>query len=105
MLSGGQRQRLTIARALYADPAILILDEATSSVDAENEGLIREAMTELMKGRTVLVIAHRMATVENADRIVVLEKGRVAAEGTHGELVKTSATYRDLCARQLETGA
>ena len=105
MLSGGQRQRLAIARALYSDPEILILDEATSSVDAESEHLIREAMAELMKGRTVLVIAHRLVTVERADKIVVLDRGRIQTTGTHAELVRTSGVYRDLCARQLQTGS
>ena len=105
MLSGGQRQRLAIARALYADPEILILDEATSAVDAESEQLIREAMAEVMKGRTVIVIAHRMVTVERADKIVVMEGGRIEAVGTHAELVKRSTTYRELCARQLQDGS
>lgn len=96
MLSGGQRQRLAIARALYSNPELLILDEATSSVDTENERLIRAALVELMKGRTVFVIAHRLSTVERADMIVVLDKGRIQAIGTHTELLNTSSIYRDL---------
>ena len=103
MLSGGQRQRLAIARALYSDPEILILDEATSSVDAESERLIREALVELMTGRTVFVIAHRLATVERADRIIVIDKGRVESTGRHAELLESSRVYREVCQTQLST--
>ncbi len=100
LLSGGQRQRLAIARAIYKDPAILILDEATSSLDSESEHLIKEALSEFMEGRTTFVIAHRLATVERADRIIVLERGRIEAIGTHAELVGTSDVYHGLYSRQ-----
>jgi ABC-type multidrug transport system fused ATPase/permease subunit len=89
-LSGGQRQRIAIARALLKDPPLLILDEATSSLDAESERLVQEALANLMKGRTTLVIAHRLATVRRADRIVVLEGGEVREVGTHEELLRRS---------------
>jgi ABC-type multidrug transport system fused ATPase/permease subunit len=100
LLSGGQRQRLAIARAIYKDPAVLILDEATSSLDSESEHLIREALNEFERGRTTFVIAHRLATVERADRIIVLDRGRIEAIGTHRELVDTSDVYRGLYQRQ-----
>lgn len=99
-LSGGQRQRLAIARALYKDPEILILDEATSSVDSESELLIRDALARLMKGRTVFVIAHRLATVERADKIVVVNAGRIEAMGTHTELLRSCPSYGDLYRNQ-----
>jgi ATP-binding cassette subfamily B protein len=100
-LSGGQKQRVAIARALLLDPRILILDDATSSVDAENEYLIRQALQRLMAGRTSLIIAHRLAGVMFADRIAVLEGGRVAAVGTHAELLETSGLYRRIYELQL----
>jgi subfamily B ATP-binding cassette protein MsbA len=96
-LSGGQRQRVAIARAVLADPRILILDEATSSLDGESEGLVREALAALARGRTTFVIAHRLSTVERADRILVLEGGRVVERGTHGELWASGGAYRGLC--------
>ncbi len=95
-LSGGQRQRLAIARALYKDAPILILDEATSQLDAESESLLGKALTNLMKGRTTLVIAHRLSTVRRADRILVLDKGRIAESGTHAELLTKNGLYRRL---------
>jgi len=97
-LSGGQRQRLAIARAILADPRVLILDDATSSVDPTKEHEIRDAMGEVMRDRTTIVIAHRPATIALADRVVLLDRGRVAAEGTHAELLATSAAYREVLA-------
>jgi ATP-binding cassette subfamily B protein len=102
-LSGGQRQRVAIARAILRDPAILILDEATSSLDAESEGLVLQALERLMQGRTALVIAHRLSTVRSADRIFVLKEGSVVETGTHAELVaRPDGVYRTLSQLQLE---
>jgi subfamily B ATP-binding cassette protein MsbA len=101
-LSGGQRQRLAIARAFLKDPPILILDEATSDLDAESEFMVQQALTDLMHGRTVLVIAHRLATVRNADRIVVVHEGRLAEIGSHEELLARDGVYRRLYALQME---
>lgn len=95
-LSGGQRQRVAIARALLKNPRILILDEATSSLDSESEALVQDALERLMKGRTSFVIAHRLSTIHNADRIVVLEDGKIVQEGPHEELVKQKGLYKDL---------
>ncbi|WP_412068677.1 ABC transporter ATP-binding protein [Rubrivirga sp. IMCC43871] len=99
-LSGGQRQRVAIARALLKDPPILLLDEATSALDAHSEAAVQEALAELMEGRTTFVIAHRLATVRDADRIVVLDAGRVVGTGTHAELVAEGGLYADLAERQ-----
>jgi ATP-binding cassette, subfamily B, bacterial len=99
-LSGGQRQRIAIARAILKDPPILLLDEATSSLDAESERLVQAALTVLMRGRTTLVIAHRLSTVLRADRIVVLQAGRIVAVGKHAELMRSSPLYARLAALQ-----
>jgi len=99
-LSGGQRQRLSIARALLADRPILLLDEATSSLDAASERLVQEALQTLEAGRTTLVIAHRLATVQHADRIVVLERGAIVAQGTHAELMRQGGLYSSLARLQ-----
>ncbi|HEY3207522.1 MAG TPA: ABC transporter ATP-binding protein, partial [Gaiellaceae bacterium] len=95
-LSGGQRQRLAIARAIAVDPRILILDDATASVDASTEARIRLGLREAMRGRTTLIIAHRLSTISLADEIVVLDQGRIAARGTHDELLDTCTVYRDI---------
>jgi ATP-binding cassette subfamily B protein len=102
-LSGGQRQRIAIARAILRDPPILLLDEATSALDAESERLVQAALERLMQGRTTIVIAHRLATVLEADRIVVLDHGRIVAQGTHSELVKGNELYARLAALQFAT--
>lgn len=99
-LSGGQKQRVAIARALLKDPRILVLDEATSALDAESEHLVQEALERLMVGRSTLVIAHRLSTVKDADRVLVLDAGRVVEQGSHGELVARDGLYRQLVERQ-----
>jgi ATP-binding cassette, subfamily B, bacterial len=98
-LSGGQRQRIAIARAVLADPRILILDDATSSVDPSKEHEIRAALAEVMRGRTTIIIAHRPATIALADRVVLLDGGKVVADGTHERLLATSPGYREVLAR------
>jgi ATP-binding cassette subfamily B protein len=101
-LSGGQKQRVAIARAVLKDPRLLVLDEATSALDAESEHLVKEALDRLMRGRTTLVIAHRLSTVRDADRVVVLEQGKVVESGRHDELVAAGGLYRKLVERQVE---
>jgi len=103
-LSGGQRQRIAIARAILRDPPILLLDEATSALDAESERLVQAALDRLMQGRTTIIIAHRLATVLQADRIVVMDHGRIVAQGTHAELVRSNELYSRLAALQFTDG-
>ncbi|WP_196260542.1 ABC transporter transmembrane domain-containing protein [Pelagibacterium limicola] len=105
MLSGGQKQRVAIARALLKDAPILLLDEATSALDAQSEHLVQMALERLMEGRTTLVIAHRLATIRNADRILVLEKGKLIDEGTHDQLVKKDGRYAELAKLQFRLAA
>jgi subfamily B ATP-binding cassette protein MsbA len=99
-LSGGQRQRLTIARAVLKDPPILILDEATSALDSESEQLVQAALNNMLNNRTAIIIAHRLSTIQNADLIVVLEKGKIVEQGSHDELMKANGEYRKLVAMQ-----
>ena len=101
-LSGGQRQRVAIARALLKDPRVLVLDEATSSLDSESEALVQDALDRLMEGRTTFVIAHRLSTVRDADRILVIDEGRIVEEGSHEQLLVTGGLYADLYARQFQ---
>eukprot|EP01089_Gocevia_fonbrunei_P013514 TRINITY_DN3471_c0_g1_i1.p1 TRINITY_DN3471_c0_g1~~TRINITY_DN3471_c0_g1_i1.p1 ORF type:complete len:658 (+),score=140.06 TRINITY_DN3471_c0_g1_i1:50-2023(+) len=102
-LSGGQKQRIAIARALLKDPKILLLDEATSALDSESEHLVQEALDRLMVGRTVLVIAHRLSTVKNADVVAVVENGQIVEQGTHAELIEANGVYKQLVSRQLSS--
>jgi len=95
-LSGGQRQRLAIARALYKDAPILILDEATSALDTGSERLVQVALQRVMRGRTTLVVAHRLSTIEHADRVVVMQQGRIVEQGTHADLLRADGLYARL---------
>jgi subfamily B ATP-binding cassette protein MsbA len=99
-LSGGQRQRVSIARAILADPRVLILDEATSSLDSESEQLIQDGLRQLRSGRTTFVIAHRLSTIRSADQILVLEAGEIVERGTHAELLQLQGRYRQLHDKQ-----
>jgi subfamily B ATP-binding cassette protein MsbA len=104
-LSGGQRQRISIARALLADPRILILDEATSSLDSHSEALIQEALSRLLVGRTTFVIAHRLSTIRRADQILVVDQGRIVERGTHAELLAAGGVYAGMHQRQHQVEA
>lgn len=100
-LSGGQRQRIAIARAFLRDPKLLMMDEATASLDSQSEGVVQQALTRLMEGRTTFVIAHRLSTIVHADKIIFIEKGRVTGSGTHDELIASHALYREFAEQQL----
>jgi ATP-binding cassette, subfamily B, bacterial len=103
-LSQGQKQRLLIARAVYKNPEYLFFDEATNALDANNEKIIMEQLNQFFHGRTVVIVAHRLSTVKNADQIVVLDKGRIIEQGTHGELTAIKGAYYQLVKNQLELG-
>jgi ATP-binding cassette subfamily B protein len=104
-ISQGQKQRMLIARAVYKNPEYIFLDEATNALDANNEKVIMENLQEFFKGRTVLVVAHRLSTVKNADQIVVLDKGKIVETGTHKDLVALKGKYYELVKNQLELGS
>jgi len=101
-LSGGQRQRIAIARAILRDPTILLLDEATSSLDAESERLVQDALDKLMEGRTTIIIAHRLGTIRDVDRIYVLDHGQIVESGDHQELLDLGGTYSKLFQLQMQ---
>lgn len=103
-VSQGQRQRILIARAVYKNPSYLFFDEATNSLDANNERAIVENLTDFYRGKTVIIVAHRLSTVRNADQIVVLDKGRIVEVGSHEDLIKRNGAYYNLVKNQLELG-
>ncbi len=103
-VSGGEKQRILIARAVYKNPDFIFLDEATSALDAENEKIIHNNLQRFFKGKTVIIVAHRLSTVKNADQIIVLNKGEVVEEGNHSSLTKKRGTYYNLVKNQLELG-
>jgi ATP-binding cassette subfamily B protein len=103
-ISGGQKQRILIARAVYKNPHYIFFDEATSALDAENEKIIHDNLQQFFKGKTVLIIAHRLSTVKNADQIIVLKNGEIAEIGNHQQLVQNKADYFNLVKNQLELG-
>ena len=105
MLSGGQKQRIAIARAILRDAPVLLLDEATSALDAESERAVQHAVEEMARDRTTLIVAHRLATVKKADRILVFDEGRIVAEGTHDALVAEGGLYARLARLQFTEGA
>ena len=100
-LSGGQKQRLAIARALLTDPRILVFDEATSALDPESEAIIQSNLARIAKGRTVIIVSHRLSTLTDCDQIVVFERGRIEATGTHSQLLNSSQVYKDLWYQQM----
>jgi len=100
-LSGGQRQRIAIARAFLRDPKVLMMDEATASLDSQSEGVVQQALTRLMEGRTTFVIAHRLSTIVNANKIIFIEQGQVTGIGTHQELTESHNLYREFAEQQL----
>jgi ATP-binding cassette, subfamily B, bacterial len=104
-ISSGQKQRILIARAVYKNPKFILFDEATNALDANNESAIMESLQEFFKGRTVIVVAHRLSTVKNADKIIVLENGAVLEEGNHKELIERKGKYYELIKNQLELGS
>lgn len=104
-ISGGQRQRILIARAIYKNPQFIILDEATSSLDANNERLILKNLDEFFQGKTVVIVAHRLSTVKNADKIIVMDKGQIVEQGTHEKLTNERGLYYELVRNQLELGS
>jgi len=104
-LSGGQKQRIALARAIVRDPPILLLDEATSALDVENERLVQQALTQVESGRTTLIIAHRLSTVLHADRIVLMQNGRIEAIGSHAQLMETSDSYSEMVALQFDASS
>jgi ATP-binding cassette, subfamily B, bacterial len=104
-ISGGQKQRILIARAIYKNPNFIFFDEATSALDANNEAIISQNLEEFYVGKTVVVVAHRLSTVKNADQIIVLDKGEIVEQGTHLDLVKQQGYYYSLVRNQLELGS